>query len=83
VLLVIDANCTSIYTYLYNSELQHVQVNARICKAGEPRAYDLKNPTTEAVQSQKHTIKPAFRIRVEDAEPPPVSTGVSSCAGRD
>jgi hypothetical protein len=36
------------------------------------QAYDLKHPTTEAVQSQKHALKPAFRIRVEDAEPLPV-----------
>ena len=35
------------------------------------QARDLKHPTTEAVQSPS-AGKPAFRIRVEDAEPRPV-----------
>ena len=38
---------------------------------------------TEAVRAKKHALKPAFGIRVEDAEPRPSSTGASArvCSG--
>lgn len=35
-------------------------------------SYDLKNPITEMSAGQKHALKPAFRIRAEEAEPLPV-----------